>query len=178
MLLTNLQKSTGMLLWVLFIAAMNACTTSGKLAQELRLPGVKLEDQPKHLLKVASKHAMEVCMINLARRFNSHIKGLVQTYLSNQELSQKEAESINKMVSAYENWTAINLGPVIPVSVFLKDEGDGIVEVSVSVAYNVDENLERLREKTISKLEEDTDIAREKLDRFLSPSRFNKFQNN
>lgn len=119
------------------------------------------------------QHATEVCMIYLARSFNAHIAGLAQTDLSNHELSQAEAESISKTVSAYENWTAINLGPVIPVAVFMKDEKDGIVEVSVSVAYNLDANLDRLREETISKLQKDTDVAREKLESLMAPERFN-----
>lgn len=127
--------------------------------------------------KTAGKqHAIEACKIYIAGYMQSHIMGLVKSDLSNQELSTSEAESISKMVSSYENWIAANLGPVNPVAVFYRDEKGGILDVSVCVSYDLEYNLERVRNKTLRKLEDDTDIARERLEEVFDSERFRNIE--
>lgn len=117
------------------------------------------------------QHAIEVAKIFLAGRFASRIAGLAITDLSNNELSQEEAKSISKVVSTYDNWIAKKLGPVIPLAVLYREEENGILEVNVTVAYNIEANLENLREQTLSQLEKDTQIARERLEKAFPAER-------
>ena len=117
------------------------------------------------------QHATELAKITIAGYLQSHIVGLVQTDLTNQQLSLSEAEAINKSISVYENWIAQNLGSVIPVAVLYKDHKDHI-EVFVNIAYDKGNVDELVSNKIVSKLAEDTNVAREKLEKVFHSDRF------
>lgn len=124
------------------------------------------------------QHALETAKLTIAGYLQSHIAGLVKSDLSNHQLSEEEAESINKMVSSYENWIVNNLGSVEPLAILYRDLKGDKVEVQVSIAFDLSQNLEQVRSKTLSKLEEDTDVSREKLESVFSPERFNEMETN
>ena len=117
------------------------------------------------------QHALELAKLTLAGYLQSYIQGLVQTDLGNNQISMKEAESINKSVSVYNNWIAQNLGPVTPVAVLYKDHRNE-VEVYVTVAYDKRYAKTLVSEQLVKKLEGDTNIAREKLEKVFNASRF------
>jgi hypothetical protein len=125
--------------------------------------------------EAGKQHAIETAKIKIAGYLQSTILGLVETSLSNNQLSMKEAEQINKMVSNYENWIAQNLGSVEPIGAIYKKHHDKI-EVEVCIAYNMENAANITRNAVINKLSEDTKISKDKLNDVLKRNNFKSFE--
>jgi len=122
----------------------------------------------------AVQASIEIAKLTIAGYIQSHIMGLVNSDLSNKQISMKEAESINKSISVYKNVIAQSLNLERPVAVFYRNVGNDRIEADVRLAYCPSEHIQSVRETVVTKLEQDTNLTREELDKIF---RMDRFQN-
>ena len=115
----------------------------------------------------AMAHATAVAKVSLANMVKSNIAGIIETSLSNNQLTNDEAKSISKVVSAYTDLIAQELGRIIPVVVLYRKVGDNY-EANVRIAYNAPMAMKAAKDVLLSKLEEETNVAREKLEKLMN----------
>ena len=114
----------------------------------------------------AKMQALAAAKNNIAGLLASDIAGLVESSVSNNQLSRMEAQSITKTLSANTNIIAQKLGKVMPLMVTYHDVGDN-VEASVRIAVNKNQADVGAKKAAFKKLQEDTEVTKNKLSRLL-----------
>jgi hypothetical protein len=89
----------------------------------------------------ATQASIEIAKSTIAGYIQSHIMGMVKTDLSNRQISMKQAESINKSISVYNNVIAQVLNNERPVALFYRNVGGESIEAEVRLAYCQSENI-------------------------------------
>lgn len=124
----------------------------------------------------AKQHALENAKLTVAGLIQSHIRGLVESDLSNKQLTREEARSIDKVVSAYTNVVAHDLKRVRPLLVLYREVGRDNIECIVRVAVQTNDAMDVTEDVVMTALEEETDVAREKLEDLMNIRRLNGIQ--
>jgi hypothetical protein len=114
----------------------------------------------------AKLQATELAKLELAGLVQSNIAALIENSIGNNQLNNEEAASITKTVAASKNVIAQEIGRVIMLFEIYR-KIDKNVEASVRVGYNNALAKEAAKKAIRRKLEEETEILHEKLDRLL-----------
>jgi hypothetical protein len=112
--------------------------------------------------------ATELAKNNLVGLMASNIREVVETELSNNQISKEEAVSWTKTVSAVTNKVAKKLGQVfVPFKIYRENENT--YEVMLRVAYNFSSARAIFLEEMRTELGEETKNLKLKNDKFLNP---------
>jgi hypothetical protein len=115
----------------------------------------------------AKLQATELAKLELAGSLSTQIAALIENSVANQQLNSEESASVTKTVAASKNIIAQELGRTIPLFEIYRTLKNKNVEVDVRIAYN-SKMANEVAQKTIKKkLEEETDIAHEKLEKLM-----------
>ena len=115
----------------------------------------------------AKLQATETAKLELAGTISTNVAAIIENSIANQQLSTDDAASITKTVAASKNIIAQELGRVITLFEIYKKIGTN-VESNVRLAYNSEMALEVGKKVIKKKLEEETTILHEKLDKLLN----------
>ncbi len=114
----------------------------------------------------AKLQATELAKLELAGLVQTNVAALIENSIANNQLNNEEAASVTKTVAASKNIIAQEIGRVIFLFEIMK-KIDKNVEVSVRVGYNNDLAQEVAKKAIRKKLEEETDILHEKLEKLM-----------
>ena len=114
----------------------------------------------------AKLQAMELAKLELAGLVQTNVAALIENSVANSQLNNEEAASVTKTVAASKNIIAQEIGRVITMFEIYK-KIDKNVEASVRVGYNTDVAIETAKKAIRKKLEEETEILHDKLDKLL-----------
>ena len=114
----------------------------------------------------AKLQATELAKLELAGLVQTNVAALIENSIANNQLNNEEAASVTKTVAASKNIIAQEIGRVIFLFEIYK-KIDKNVEVSVRVGYNNDLAQEVAKKAIRKKLEEETDILHEKLEKLM-----------
>lgn len=114
----------------------------------------------------AKLQAMELAKLELAGLVQTNVAALIENSIANNQLNNEEAASVTKTVAASKNIIAQEIGRVITLFEIFK-KIDKNVEASVRVGYNTDIAMETAKKAIRKKLEEETEILHDKLDKLL-----------
>ena len=115
----------------------------------------------------AKLQATEIAKLELAGSISTQVAALIETSIANEQLSAKDAASVTKTVAASKNIIAQEIGRVIPLFEIYKTIGKNI-EANVRVAYNSQMAMESAKKVIKKKLEEETEVAHEKLEKLMN----------
>ena len=114
----------------------------------------------------AKLQATELAKLELAGLVQTNVAALIENSIANNQLNNEEAASVTKTVAASKNIIAQEIGRVIFLFEIIR-KIDKNVEVSVRVGYNNDLAQEVAKKAIRKKLEEETDILHEKLEKLM-----------
>jgi len=114
----------------------------------------------------AKLQAMELAKLELAGLVQTNVAALIENSVANSQLNNEEAASVTKTVAASKNIIAQEIGRVIIMFEIYK-KIDKNVEASVRIGYNTDIAMETAKKTIRKKLEEETEILHDKLDKLL-----------
>jgi hypothetical protein len=115
----------------------------------------------------AKLQATEIAKLELAGSISTQVAALIETSIANEQLDRKDAESVTKTVAAAKNIIAQEIGRVIPLFEVYKEVGRNNIEANVRVAYNSQLAMESAKKVIKKKLEEETEVAHEKLEKLM-----------
>jgi hypothetical protein len=115
----------------------------------------------------AKLQATELAKLELAGSISTQVAALIENSIANQQLNSEEAASVTKTVAASKNIIAQELGRSLPLFEIYRTLKNKNVEVNVRIAYN-SKKAEEIAQKTIKKkLEDETEIAQDKLEKLM-----------
>jgi hypothetical protein len=114
----------------------------------------------------AKLQAMELAKLELAGLVQTNVAALIENSVANSQLNNEEAASVTKTVAASKNIIAQEIGRVITMFEIYK-KIDKNVEASVRIGYNTEIAIETAKKAIRKKLEEETEILHDKLDKLL-----------
>jgi len=115
----------------------------------------------------AKLQATELAKLELAGSISTQVAALIESSVANQQFNAEEAASVTKTVAAAKNIIAQELGRTIPLFEIYRTLKNKNVEVFVRMAYNSEKAMEVAQRAISKKLEEDTDIAQDKLEKLM-----------
>lgn len=116
----------------------------------------------------AKLQATELAKLELAGSISTQVGALIENSISNQQLNAEEAASVTKTVAASKNIIAQELGRSLPLFEIYRTLKNKNVEVTVRMAYNTKKAMEVARKTLSEKLESETSLAHEKLEKLLN----------
>ncbi len=115
----------------------------------------------------AKLQANELAKLELAGSISTQVAALIESSIANQQLNSEEAASVTKTVAAAKSIIAQELGRTIPLFEIYRTLDNKNVEVNVRIAYNSKKANEVAIRAITKKLEEETDIAHDKLEKLM-----------
>ncbi len=115
----------------------------------------------------AKLQATELAKLELAGLVQTNIAALVENSVANSQLNNEEAASVTKTIAASKNVIAQEIGRVITLFEIYK-KVDKNVESSVRLGYNTDIAMATAKKTVRKKLEEETEILHDKLDKLMN----------
>lgn len=115
----------------------------------------------------AKLQATELAKLELAGSISTQVAALIESSIANQQFNAEEAASVTKTVAAAKNIIAQELGRTIPLFEIYRTLNNKNVEVFVRMAYNSQKANEVAKRAITKKLEEETDIAHDKLEKLM-----------
>ena len=109
---------------------------------------------------------------------SSQIASLAENSVANQDLSQQEAASVVKTIEASKNIIAQELGRVLNILEVYRTLENKNVEVQVRLAYSSELATEVVRKKLVQKLEDETKITHDKLEKMMNLPGSQNFKKN
>lgn len=114
----------------------------------------------------ARNQAVEVGKLELAGQIQSNVLALVETSLANQQITQTEAASLSKTVTAAKNVIAQKLGRILILFEAYKDMGSNVA-VAVRLGYNNRLAMESAKDSIRKELEEKGDELHKRLNEIM-----------
>ena len=114
----------------------------------------------------AKLQATELAKLELAGSISTQVAALIENSIANQQFNNEEAASVTKTVAASKNIIAQELGRTLPLFEIYRDVNKN-VESNVRIAYNSQKAMDIARKAISKKLEEETDIAHDKLEKLM-----------
>ncbi len=116
----------------------------------------------------AKLQATELAKLELAGSISTQVMALIESSIANEQLNSEDAASVTKTVAASKNIIAQELGRSLPLFEIYRTLDNKNIEVNVRIAYN-SKKAEEIAQKTIKKkLEEETEIAHDKLEKLMN----------
>ena len=115
----------------------------------------------------AKLQATEIAKLELAGSISTQVAALIETSIANQQFNSEEAASVTKTVAAAKSIIAQDLGRTLPLFEIYRTLKNKNVEVFVRMAYNSEKAMEVAQKAISKKLEEETDIAHDKLEKLM-----------
>lgn len=115
----------------------------------------------------AKLQATELAKLELAGSISTQVAALIESSIANQQFNAEEAASVTKTVAASKNIIAQELGRTLPLFEIYRTLKNKNVEVFVRMAYNSQKANDIARKAITKKLEEETDIAHDKLEKLM-----------
>jgi len=115
----------------------------------------------------AKLQSTELAKLELAGSISTQVGALIENSIANQQLNAEEAASVTKTVAASKNIIAQELGRTLPLFEIYRTLDNKNVEVNVRMAYNSKKAMEVAQRTLSKKLEEETDIAHDKLEKLM-----------
>lgn len=112
----------------------------------------------------ANRQARQLAIEDLAAQIQSEVTALVESTVANEQISQDDAASIARTVSASKSLIAQRLGRVISVMECYKPEKNGSMQVRVTLAYNAQMAIDDAKAVVKKQLEEKGQDLHEQLD--------------
>lgn len=112
----------------------------------------------------AKMQALELAKTNLASQIQTEVTALIESTLANEQISQDDAESIARTVSASKNLIVQRLGRTITVVECYRKLANGTMEVRVTVAYNAKMAIDAAKAIIKAQLDEKGQDLHEQLD--------------
>jgi len=125
----------------------------------------------------AKNQAMNLAKVEIAGLISTNVAALASNSVANQDLSREEAASVVKTVEASKNIIAQELGRVLSVFEIYKNLSNKNVEVQLRLCYNTEMANETTKKIIRKKLEDETSIAHEKLEKLMGLDFTNKEKN-
>lgn len=102
----------------------------------------------------ANRQARQLAIENLAGQIQTEVTALVENTVSNEQISQDDAASIARTVSASKSLIAQRLGRVVSVIECYRTQKNGTVQVRVTLAYNAKMAIDDAKSVVRQQLEE------------------------
>jgi len=115
----------------------------------------------------AKIQATETAKLTLAGTISTSVGALIENSIANEQLTREEAETVTKTVAASKNIIAQELGRVIPLVEMYKNIGTDNIQCDVQIAYDSKTAMDMAKKVIRKKLEEETEILHDKLDKLL-----------
>ena len=115
----------------------------------------------------AKMQALELAKINLAGMMQTEITALVESTVSNQQISSTDAVALTESVMSSKNLISQSLGRVIPVIECYRTSKNGMTEVRVQIAYSYKAAAEAAKSAMKAELEKKGQDLHEQLDKVL-----------
>ena len=115
----------------------------------------------------AKLQATELAKLELAGSISTQVAALIENSIANQQFNAEEAASVTKTVAASKNIIAQELGRTLPLFEIYRTLKNKNVEANVRIAYNSKKAMEVAQRASSKKLEEETDIAHDKLEKLM-----------
>jgi hypothetical protein len=118
----------------------------------------------------AEMQALELAKLNLLNIMEANINSVVETDLSNNQISDKEASSITKTIQVATSKAAKKLQYTKPTLKLLR-KANGLYEVRIVIAYNFEMIRKMLQQEILS---DETNNVREKYSDYLNSDHLQK----
>ena len=115
----------------------------------------------------AKLQATELAKLELAGTISTQIAALIENSVANQQLNNEDAATVTKTVAASKNIIAQELGRIITLFEIYR-KVDKNIETNVRIAYNSDMAKEAAKNVVRKRLEEETEIVHEKLEKMMN----------
>ena len=115
----------------------------------------------------AKLQATELAKLELAGSISTQVAALIESSVANQQFNSEEAASVTKTVAASKNIIAQELGRTVPLFEIYRTLSNKNVESNVRIAYNSQKAMDIARKAISKKLEQETDIAHDKLEKLM-----------
>lgn len=102
----------------------------------------------------ANRQARQLAIENIAGQIQTEVTALLESTVSNEQISQDDAVSIARTVSASKSLIAQRLGRVVSVIECYKPQKNGTVQVRVTLAYNAKMAIDDAKSVVRKQLEE------------------------
>jgi len=115
----------------------------------------------------AEMQAVEVAKNRLVGLLETHMKDVITTDVSNNQIDAKDAASVTKNIETATNLVQKKLGRVLPLFKIYRQVGNN-TEVQVLLAYSYDMVKKQILDEMKQQLQGQTEDQRKKFDKFLS----------
>lgn len=115
----------------------------------------------------AKESALELAKQNLAGQIQTEVTAIIENDVKNEQLSQGEAVSLTRSISAGRNLISQSIGRAIPVTEAHRMVNGKNYEVLVRIAYSMDAAKAAAKKAIKEDLEKRGDQLRNKLDQLL-----------
>lgn len=115
----------------------------------------------------AKLQATELAKLELAGAISTQVSALIESNISNEQFNQQEANSVTKTLATSNNVIMSEIGRTIQLLEIYRTLKNKNTEAAVRIAYSSREAITVARQVLRKKLEEETDLTREKLERLL-----------
>ncbi len=117
--------------------------------------------------KIASKNqAIEAAKLELAGKLETRIAGLIENSIANEQITQEEAVSLTKTVTASKNIISQKLGRIAVLFEAYRDHGEN-TESTIMIATSYDLALNAAKETLRQELRDDAEELHKKLDKIF-----------
>ena len=114
----------------------------------------------------AKLQATETAKLELAGQISTNVAALIENNIATEQLNNEDAASVTKTVAASKSLIAQELGRVLTLVEMYK-KIDKNVEANVRIAYDSELAKEGAKKVIRKKLEEETDLLQEKLEKLM-----------
>jgi hypothetical protein len=116
----------------------------------------------------AKLQATTIAKQALAGQISSSIAAIIETNIATEQMTADEAATIQETVSASTELISQKLGRVITLTELYRKNKASNIEASVTIAYNQKMAQDMAKQAIKDKLEDKSNIAREKLDKLMN----------
>ncbi len=112
-------------------------------------------------------HATAMAKIKIAGEVGTKVADLVKDNRGSVQLNTKDATTVNKIIAKAQTFVSEELGRLITLSTLYRNINGNKVEVSIRIAYDSKVAYEVGKNIVRRKLEEETDLLDEELDKLM-----------
>ena len=115
----------------------------------------------------ARMQAMELARQDIAGQIQTEVAALIENSIANAQLTDGEAESLTRTVSASKNLISQSIGRIIPITEAYRDKKNKNKEVLIRVAYSQEMAMKAAKRTIRKELEDKAENLHDQLDKVL-----------